>query len=822
MRVELLCLTPECGILHLRLLSILEHAASAREERHVLGGFRSLIDLPSDSDLNAILDGASRVLTPKKKRYDFELRSIFDKWLKRRLDSPAPIAATQLASWIKSIQVERDRYPEPTLASLKARFEREPSLFEEVFEELASKPSQERSFLFFVFNDLRRLLPATVWPVPQCEFFLARAEKENDPERGAAFFQMYVNWFPSEGASVALAEAGFDLLDRRRAVAQTLGNWNICEIEEWRRDQSERLQKESRERSENRAQNIAYLTPRLTAIREGGEEKALLWAVPFYLGFIDGTEDVSEPRERLVKSTTEEIADALIEGIIRYAENPIVAKKETLIRNYELLSLSVFLRFTRGMTVPQEALPNCIAAVVTSHVGDTLPDYDDKLSEWLLRQASENPTVVKSALKKMWVSDGTSKKRLLPGFDQLSRDPGSQQFLASLSADVLKTQINEDHGAVAELVSVLLRHDQEAAVAIGQSELIRDELSPEVRAIWITILFVIDPSRYLQPWRTYMSEPDAALWEAIDVIGGGRDERKNGISLTLEQRTEVITSVGTRCPNVGHPSDGWIGSRNPWNASEFVANQIKLLAADISPTADAQLERLEVNGALASYRELIRHQRAQHQRRRRESSFSFALPEQVAEAISNRAPATPSDLLAFVVDHFDALSQELARTQRERYRGYWNESGRSLVEPKREEICSGLLADDLQNRIKAQGLIVSVEHHMIEDKECDLVVLQGTDRLLPIEVKHHYNAELWTAWQTQLDRLYTRDAKASGLGIYLVLWSGEAKNRKMLKLPHGLKRPTSAAELKSAIESLVPEADRHRLKVVVVDISGRT
>ncbi|MGB7949048.1 MAG: hypothetical protein WCH75_15290, partial [Candidatus Binatia bacterium] len=331
---------------------------------------------------------------------------------------------------------------------------------------------------------------------------------------------------------------------------------------------------------------------------------------------------------------------------------------------------------------------------------------------------------LKFVLKKMWVSDGTSKKRLLSGFDELSRDPGSQQFLASLSADVLKSGINEDHGAVAELVSVLLRHDQEAAVAIGESELIRNELSPEVRAIWTTVLFVIYPSRFLQAWRTYMSEPDAALWEAIDVIGGDRDARKNGISLTLEQRKEVIASVGTRFPNVGHPSGGWIGSRNPWDASEFVANQIKLLAADISPIADAQLERLEINGALASYRELIRHQRAQHQRRRRESSFSFASPEQVAEAISTRAPATPSDLLALIVDHFNALSQELARTQRERYHAYWNESGRSLVEPKREEVCSGLLAEDLQNRIPAHGLVVTVERHMAGDKECDLVVSQ--------------------------------------------------------------------------------------------------
>ena len=67
-RVELLCLTQTCGSLPLRLLSILEQAASAKKERRVLGSFHSLIDLPSDADLNVILDGASRVLIPKNER----------------------------------------------------------------------------------------------------------------------------------------------------------------------------------------------------------------------------------------------------------------------------------------------------------------------------------------------------------------------------------------------------------------------------------------------------------------------------------------------------------------------------------------------------------------------------------------------------------------------------------------------------------------------------------------------------------------------------------------------------------------------------------
>ena len=109
---------------------------------------------------------------------------------------------------------------------------------------------------------------------------------------------------------------------------------------------------------------------------------------------------------------------------------------------------------------------------------------------------------------------------------------------------------------------------------------------------------------------------------------------------------------------------------------------------------------------------------------------------------------------------------------------------------------------------------------MIDNKECDIVVLQGTLRMLPIEAKHHYNADLWTAWRDQLDKLYTRDAGAGGLGVYLVYWSGEATSRILPTLPAGVNvRPISALELKIALEDQIPPEDRNRLRVVVVDIS---
>lgn len=388
-----------------------------------------------------------------------------------------------------------------------------------------------------------------------------------------------------------------------------------------------------------------------------------------------------------------------------------------------------------------------------------------------------------------------------------------------MSADVLKAGINEDNETVGKLVSVLLLNDQRAALAIGETEIARNGLSAEVRAIWISVLFVIDPSTYLEPWKTVISGPDAAVWEAIEVIRGGRQEKRGDVRLSPAQRAEVIAAVGQRFTKAGRTHGGW-GRENPRDATDFVSNQIQLLAADGSAEAGTHLERLENDCGLESYRDVIRHNRAQHEKQQRESSFTFVSPEKVADAIRNLAPATATDLLAFIVDHLVGLASEIGHTQKERYKAYWNETGRKLIKPKHEEDCSGLIAQDLQNRVPAQGLIVTVEHHMVADKECDVMVLQGTDRLLPIEVKHHYNDELWTAWHTQLDRLYTRDAKAGGLGIYLVLWSGEAKGRKMPKLPDGLRRPTSAVELRKALESLIPTGDRHRLRVVVVDISG--
>ena len=828
-RVHLLTLIPTSGNLASRVLSILEQVASIKEERQGIGRVYALIDLPSDEDLEVILNGASRVLIPSDKDL-YELRLLFDTWLKRRLDNPKAIESQQLSNWLRHIWGRRTHKREDTDASLKKRFGIEPALFKEVFEQLSCDlPKKEHSFWLFVFHDIWELLPVSVWPIPPCQFFLSRTEEEKDPERAADLFRMYLSRFPAEGGSLSLAEAGLDLMERRPDIANVLGNWKSCDIPEWEKERWIAREEERRKHEAYRAENITFFEPCIASIREGREENVLAWAAMVYLGLDDYDNDLADERERLVSVTNDIIADAFLQGFSRYAENPNIPKQEEVIeswikngtpRTHILLCLSVFFRLKAGMDIPEEALPHCLAAVVTNF--DSLgcsPDFHEILSTWILLEARQRPSVVKPVLREMWISSATHKRRYLPGYYILKKNPESKQFLKALSAEVLMAGIKEDHEAVGGLVSVLLDQDQQAVLRLGEGLLAQDKLSAEVKMIWSTALFIADPRSYLGPWRTLMAEENSPIWEAIEMIKGERITDRPPVRLTPIQRAEVILGVGQRFANVNFPSTSW-GRRNPWNASEFVTNQIKLLATDGSVDAGTQLERLENHEGLASYRVLIRHHKAQYEKQQRETSFTFAMPEQVAGAIQNGTPATPRDLLAFIEDHLDVLAHELSRTQRERYRAYWNEDGRKPIKPKREEVCSGLLAEDLQNRIKPHGLNVIVEHHMIADKECDIVVLQGTERLLPIEVKHHYHQELWKAWNTQLDRLYTREATAGGLGIYLILWSSEAKGRMMPRLPVGLNRPTSAPALKDALESLIPEADRNRLRVVVVDISG--
>jgi hypothetical protein len=95
----------------------------------------------------------------------------------------------------------------------------------------------------------------------------------------------------------------------------------------------------------------------------------------------------------------------------------------------------------------------------------------------------------------------------------------------------------------------------------------------------------------------------------------------------------------------------------------------------------------------------------------------------------------------------------------------------------------------------------------------------GTLRI-PIEIKGQWHSELWKGSDTQLDVLYTRDWRAEGHGIYLVLWFGnQQKTNKKLKSPGRLKAlPKTADELKEMLVATSESAREGRVIVFVLDL----
>ena len=83
-----------------------------------------------------------------------------------------------------------------------------------------------------------------------------------------------------------------------------------------------------------------------------------------------------------------------------------------------------------------------------------------------------------------------------------------------------------------------------------------------------------------------------------------------------------------------------------------------------------------------------------------------------------------------------------------------------------------------------------------------------------MEVKLDSHREVWTAWETQLTRLYMPDPDAGGHGVYLVMFTGH-KTRAL----HTGERPHSAEAMAQAFCELIPAAYHGRLYGMVLDIS---
>jgi hypothetical protein len=150
----------------------------------------------------------------------------------------------------------------------------------------------------------------------------------------------------------------------------------------------------------------------------------------------------------------------------------------------------------------------------------------------------------------------------------------------------------------------------------------------------------------------------------------------------------------------------------------------------------------------------------------------------------------------------------------------WNvDSYEKPTEPRPENNCRNRLLDLLRPRLFTVDVAAEPEGSYAEHKRADIKVITGPMNL-PVEIKRHYHADLWTAPGEQLKKLYVRDPGTAGRGIYLVLWFGIEVNP-VPNPPVGSIPIQGPSQLEEALIQTLQHCDRESIEIIVIDCSSR-
>ena len=308
------------------------------------------------------------------------------------------------------------------------------------------------------------------------------------------------------------------------------------------------------------------------------------------------------------------------------------------------------------------------------------------------------------------------------------------------------------------------------------------------------------------------SESRAAyVGRAIEWQG---ERTKNAVPLPPRVAGRLIELTAPYAPPERPTGAHWVGDAD--HRRDWAYQLINQLASASSAEAADEIARLAGLRKLTRWKSALEGASFDQSRAMRDATFRQARVEDVANVLANKAPANPRDLAALILDH---LRNVEARLQGDDTNGLrlFRRDDRST--PKTENECRDILLHRMRDRLLALGISLQKEGQAARDTRADLraeSTQPGRQFTVPIEIKKEDHRDLWSAWRTQL-RTYVRDPASDGMGIYLVLWFG----LKARAAPEGV-RPSTPQQLLALLSAMIPEEDRFRLLVAVVDLSLAT
>ena len=361
----------------------------------------------------------------------------------------------------------------------------------------------------------------------------------------------------------------------------------------------------------------------------------------------------------------------------------------------------------------------------------------------------------------------------------MTRNEEFSDLAGPIAIEWIEKYTHLSNNSLRELLIAAIRYASRGKVIKLIREYVSNEKwnNEEQRNIWMGAAFLLDFDNNLELFNSYAAETKDHLWALRAMTNPEREKYEDWPKLSVSQHNFFITKFGPLWPPAEHPSGGWSGDQNPWDASQFTQGCIGDLAADLSDQAEELLRDLINAEGLEGYQNHIKHVYAQQTRRRAEANKVLLPIKDVRKILLMGVPATHDDLQALLIDELGALQERTRNGSTNDILTFWEGDT-----PHDENYCRDRITSAINPYLERYNVRAHTEGTMPERKRCDLLSTHGLMNL-PIEIKGQWHDEVWTAAAEQLQD-YTREYHSDGRGIYLVLWFGYlAPNQP--KNPHG-------------------------------------
>jgi predicted NACHT family NTPase len=570
-------------------------------------------------------------------------------------------------------------------------------------------------------------------------------------------------------------------------------------------------------------------------IRTGRHLGWLTHIARIYFGLYNDTDDNLSPRDRISAFLGDERLTAALEGLIATIAREDVPTFDAVMslatdhQHYDwwyALTAGLIERCATGQGLSglsDDFLNGMLAFDITNPVTEHRDGTEHWWNQpWRNALVEARPELVRDAYLSVVRLRLSRNDQFICGLHELLTEAAFEPYRVDLTLELLADYPNADPYRLEDLLTAAAKlpaaHDR--LLTLARTLLAGTTLSERQRDLWLATAYVLAPAEFENAVTQRVGVRKQFIFDLRDKVGFARMGQPSQ-ALPVPMAEFLVVLSGNVYPDTRHPSSGWGGDTNAWDASEWIRTLVNMVSAAPSKAATEALERLSTHSALASYRPSILHALANQRQRRRDAEYDRPDWRQTIAALENGRPATAADLHALLVAHLIDLEHRIARANTDTYKGFWNIDSYARPEaPRPEEACRDHLIDLIRPSLQPLGITVEPEGHMVADKRADIAVTVPSVKIL-CELKRDYHTEVWTAIQGQLERFYTPDPEAKGFGVYGVFWFGDKRKPNTIPTPPGGKpRPQSAAEMEQMLKDLVPPDMRKRVAVIVLDVSG--